>query len=124
MSVDASKAAYRETELELERWGRWSRATGVNLGYGNCIFSHAPEILEDNSLAMMTDEQAVDVEAGMVGLREVLPLAYNVALLRYVRRRTLLEISIKLKVSHDRVKRERDFAVTFIMGKLYVYTVL
>ncbi|PCJ11104.1 MAG: hypothetical protein COB04_19565 [Gammaproteobacteria bacterium] len=124
MSVDASKAAFRETELDLERWGRWSRASGINLGYGNCVFSDASEDPDNKALALMSDEQAEDVEAGMVGLREVLPLAYKVALLRYVRRRTLLEISRKLDVSHDRVKREKDYAVTFIMGKLYVYTVL
>ena len=113
---------FRETDLLLEQWGRWCRADGNQIGYPS-IEPFAKEMPRDleSSIALMTDEEAGDVESSMLLLRGCNTLAYNVAINRYVHRRSIRDVARGLRVGNETARIEWKSAVHFVMGSLYKY---
>ena len=111
---------FKETDLLLEQWGRWCRADGNKFGYPS-IEPFAKEMPRDleSSIALMTDDEAGDVERSMLLLQGCNLLAYKVAMYRYVYRNNLRITSIKLNIGHTKAKNEWNAAVHFTMANLY-----
>ena len=113
---------FKETEHLLEQWGRWCRADGNSIGFPG-IAPFAKEIPDGwpdpPQLAMMTDEEAGEIEKSMLLLRECHLLAYKISIHRYVGRNTLLIAATKTQVGYSKARELWKFAVFFNMGNLY-----
>lgn len=111
---------FRETDILLERWGRWCRSDGCKISYPS-IATFAKEMPRDleGSLALMGDDEAGEIEGAMLQLRGANLLLYKVTIYRYVHRRTIRDIAKGLKIGNEKARLEWWSAVHFIMGNLY-----
>ena len=111
--------SFRETELLLEQWGRYGRADSNKIGFpGIASFAKGMPRDIESSLALMTDEEAGEIEAAMLMLQERNISAYNVAIYRYLGRLSLRDAAKKLKMGNESARVEWRSAVYFIMGRL------
>jgi hypothetical protein len=114
---------FDETQRKLEQWGRWCRADGNKTSYPS-LATFAKEMPRDieSSIAIMSDDEAQEIESSMLQLKNANLLAYKVAIYRYIHRRTLRDTAALLKIGNERTRIEWRLAVYFIMGNLYKYT--
>jgi len=107
-----------ETEILLERWGRWAKSTGINISFKpTTIFSD--QVGTTVSSAQLSDSDALEVDAAICNLKKANAEQGEAVAIFYTHNCNISYVARVMRISRSQADMLRKTGSAFISGLLF-----
>lgn len=107
-----------ETEILLERWGRWARNTGINIDYKPTTF-FADQVGSTVSSAQLSDAEALEVDAAICNLKRLSSEEGEAVTIFYTHNCNTTYVARRMHMSRAKADKLIKTGTAFISGLLF-----